>query len=126
MTKKGSEGLDIIFSMYGTPSRSFVKIWAPLPQKCSVLSEYSHKMNFEMTLKMTFEITFKMTFMMTFKMTFKTGLQKTGFFVKCLAGQLKLVKTSFYWSKLAEILESKFTWKSSNTLQYCNQEHDLN
>ena len=27
--------------MYGTPSKSFVKIRAPLPQKCSVLSEYS-------------------------------------------------------------------------------------
>ena len=45
MTKKGSEGLDTIFFMYGPPSRSFVKIWGPLPQKCSVLSEYSPMLN---------------------------------------------------------------------------------
>ena len=45
MVKKGFEGLDIIFSMYGTPSTSFVKIWAPFPRKCSVLSEYSQQLH---------------------------------------------------------------------------------
>ena len=44
MTKNGLEGLDIIFSMYGTTSKNFGKIWAPLPQMCSVLSEYSQQL----------------------------------------------------------------------------------
>ena len=42
MTREGSGWLDINFSMSEPTPRSFVKIWAPLPQKCSVLSEYSH------------------------------------------------------------------------------------
>ena len=41
MTREGSGWLDINFSMSEPTPRSFVKIWAPLPQKCSVLSEYS-------------------------------------------------------------------------------------
>ena len=55
MAKKGSEGLDIIFSMYGTPSRSFIKIWAPLTQKCSVLSEYSQELMWKMSKNFAFE-----------------------------------------------------------------------
>ena len=42
MTIEGSGWLDINFSMPEPTPRTFVKIWAPLPQKCSVLSEYSH------------------------------------------------------------------------------------
>ena len=42
MTIEGSRWLDINFSMSEPTPRRFVKIWAPLPQKYSVLSEYSH------------------------------------------------------------------------------------
>ena len=39
------------------------------------------------------------------------GCKKAGFFVKSLGGRLKLVKTGFYWPKLAEILVSKLARK---------------
>ena len=42
MTKKYSEGLDLNFFMYWSIKKNFVKIGAPLVQKCSALPEYSH------------------------------------------------------------------------------------
>ena len=41
MTKKCSEGLDLNFFMYWSTQKIFVKIGAPLVQKCSALPEYS-------------------------------------------------------------------------------------
>ena len=41
MTKKCSEGLDLNFFMYWSTKKNFVKIGAPLVQKCSALPEYS-------------------------------------------------------------------------------------
>ena len=42
MTKKCSEGLDLNFCMYWSTKKIFVKIGAPLVQKCLALPEYSH------------------------------------------------------------------------------------
>ena len=46
MTKKCSEGLDLNFFMYWSTKKNFVKIGAPLVQKCSALPEYSQLWKF--------------------------------------------------------------------------------
>ena len=47
MTKKCSEGLDLNFFMYWSTKKFFVKIGAPLVQKCSALPEYSHRLKYK-------------------------------------------------------------------------------
>ena len=49
MTKKCSEGLDLNFFMYWSTQKIFVKIGAPLVQKCTALPEYSHLIYLEMS-----------------------------------------------------------------------------
>ena len=47
MTKKCSGGLDLNFFMYWSTKNFFVKIGAPLVQKCSALPEYSHRLKYK-------------------------------------------------------------------------------
>ena len=53
------------------------------------------------------------------------GCIKAGFFIKSPAGRLKLVKTGFYWSKLAEIFSKQISQNGTDKFNYCNQEHNV-
>ena len=53
------------------------------------------------------------------------GCIKAGFFIKSPAGRLKLVKTGFYWSKLAEIFSKQISQNGTNKFNYCNKEHNV-
>ena len=53
------------------------------------------------------------------------GCKKAGFFIKSPAGRLKLVKTGFYWSKLAEIFSKQISQNGTDKFNYCNQEHNV-
>ena len=58
-------------------------------------------------------------------MEYWQGCIKAGFFIKSPAGRLKLVKTGFYWSKLAEIFSKQISQNGTDKFNYCNQEHNV-